>query len=94
MTGRGITLQDFLQELTYAAGPGGAHISSTVEAAGNVQAKTGLRIPGPALRQARQRRGRTADAVASERVPRVADRMAKVALDEGAALLNGKKRKS
>lgn len=91
----GISLSAYLEELTYAAGPGAAHIASSVTASGHLQAETGIvaSMPGPALRsvlarnQNVSRRGAAAPVV--DRTPQIADRMAKNALRQGANLLDG-----
>lgn len=96
MTGKPVSLSDYLQELTYAAGPGAAKIASSVTATGKVAAATGvnLREPGVGLQAVlarnKQRSGRTADAVAPDRVPKIADQMAANTLDQGARLLSGR----
>lgn len=91
-----ISLSDYLAQLTNAAGPGAAHIASSVTARGNAQAKIGAagpRAPGPALQSILARSSgqstRASTATDSSRVSQLADRMAKDALRQGAELLSG-----
>lgn len=94
----GISLSDYAAELSHAAGSGAAHIASSVTASGNVQAKTGAtgpQVPGPVLQSILAkhsgRSSRSSDATSAAAVPKIADRMAKSALNQGASLLSGGK---
>jgi hypothetical protein len=96
VTGKPVSLSDYLQELTYAAETGAAKIASSVTATGKVAAATGvnLREPGVGLQAVlarnRQRSGRSVEQVDSDRVPKIADQMAANTLDQGARLLSGR----
>jgi len=96
MTGNAVDLSDYLKELTYAAGPGAGKIASSVTASGKVAAATGITIREPGvglqtvLARNRGRSGRNVDSVDSGRVPKIADRMAADALEQGARLLSGR----
>lgn len=91
-----VGLAQFAKELGYAAGIGAARIASSVTAAGNLQAKTGIvgpQMPGPALRSVMAaysgdalRSTNTAD---PSQLPAIAAHMAADALRQGAQLLSG-----
>jgi hypothetical protein len=93
---KAIGLSDYLAKLAHAAGPGAAGIAASVTASGNLQAKTGIagpQVPGGALRsvlaRSSGRSSRRSNATSSAQVPKIANRMAKDALQQGAELLSG-----
>lgn len=95
MANQSISVSQYAQELGYAATTGASRLATSLTASASVEAKTGaaVQIPGAALRsvlaQHRKRAGTSAGGVSSDQVPRIADRMADRALDEGASLLSG-----
>jgi hypothetical protein len=97
MATQGISVSQYAKELGYAAGTGASRLAASLTASASVEAKTGIAVgvPGAALRsvlaQHRKRAGTSAGGVNSNQVPRIADRMADRALDEGASMLSGGK---
>lgn len=93
-----VSIGVFLAELKHAAGSGAGHIASSVTAAGNIEAKTGLsgfRGPGPALRSVLATQRNTAEAASNTNeanLPAIASHMAADALTQGADLLAGRNR--
>lgn len=90
----GVSLTDYLAQLSYAAGAGADKVASSVTSSGNIQAKTGIavRTPGPALRSMlagpRQQSIQATTSPNTGRVVKVANRMAAETLRQGAELLS------
>jgi hypothetical protein len=94
--GNSVSLSQYVEELGYAAGPGAGHIASSLTASGNIQARIGVptTVPGVGLRsvlaRAKQQSTRVSDTASSTNVLKIADRMARSALKQGAKLLSGR----
>lgn len=89
-----ISVAQYADKLAYAAGQGAKKIASSATATGNIQARTGVAVPtpGPALRSVLAGSGeqsiRATTATNTGRVAKVANRMAKNVLRQGAELLS------